>query len=147
MAGRLGGQRLDAHQPLPGRIAELHMRIGVGKIRMRMRQPRRFDDPHCAPDLMRLALVFAGEHRGGHQGRREFDRFHHALARQIAVDVFQLQRARRQQHAALAPIGRLVNQPGGKIIIEDGQRAAPVAFGAAKPQNSMRGPGRSRRKF
>ena len=48
------------------------------------------------------------------------------------VDIFQFQRARRQQHAALTPIRRLVDQAGGEIIVEDRQRAAPVALGAAK---------------
>jgi len=44
MAGHLGGQGLDPHQALPRGITELHMRIGVGEIRMRLRQPRRLDE-------------------------------------------------------------------------------------------------------
>ena len=147
MTGRLGRERLDPHQPLPRRIAEPHMRIGIGEIGMRLRQPGRLHDPHRAPHLMRLALIFAGQHRGRHQRRRQLHRFHHAVARQVAVDIFQLQRARRQQHAALPPIGRLVDQPGGEIVVEDGERAAPVALGAAKSQHRLRRPGRCRRKL
>ena len=147
MARRLGGERLDPHQPLPRGIPELHMRVGIGEIGMRLRQPCRLDDPHRAPDLMRLALILARQHRGRHQGRRQLDRLHHALARLIAIDLLQLQRARRQQHAALTPIGRLVDQPGRKIVVEDRQRAAPVAFGATIAEHRMRRPGRRRRKL
>jgi len=43
---------------------------------------------------------------------------------------------------ALAPIGRLVDQPRCKIVVEDRQRPAPVALGAAKSQHGMRRPGR-----
>ena len=93
-------------------VAELHMRIGIGEIGMRLRQPRGLDDPHRAAHLMRLALELAGEHRGRHQRRRQLDRFHRAFAREIAIDLFQFQRARGQQHAALAPVGRLVDQAG-----------------------------------
>ena len=80
MTGRFRRQRLDPHQPLPRGIAEFDVRIGIREIGMRMRQPRGFHDPHRTPDLMRLALVFAGEHGGRHQGRRQFDGFHHAVA-------------------------------------------------------------------
>ena len=118
------------------------MRIGVGEIGMRMRQPRRLDQSHRTSDLMRLALIFAGQHRRRHQGRRQFDRFNHALARQIPVDIFQFQRARRQEHAALPAIGFLVDQARSEIVIEDSKRAAPVAPGAAKSKHGMRGPGR-----
>ena len=96
---------------------------------------------------MRLALVFARQHRGRHQRRRELDRFHDDLARQVAVEVFKLQRTRRQQHAALAPVRRLVDQARGEVVVEDRQRAFPVALGAAIPQHGLRRPGRSRRKF
>ena len=62
------------------------MRIGIRQIRVRLRLPCRFHQAHRAPDLMRLAVILAGEHRGRHQGRRQLDGFHHAVARQIAVD-------------------------------------------------------------
>ena len=96
---------------------------------------------------MRLGLVFAGEHGGRHQGRRELHRFHRAFARQVAVERFQLQRARRQQHAALAAPGRLVDQAGGEIVLQDRQRAAPVALGAAESEHRLRGPGRGGREL
>ena len=121
------------------------MRIGIRKIGMRLRQPRRLDDAHGAAHLMRLAFEFRGEHRGRHQRRRQLHRLHRAFARQIAVDLFQLQRARGEQHAALAAVGRLVDQAGGEIVVEDRQRAAPVAPGAAEAEHGMRGPGRRRR--
>ena len=91
---------------------------------------------------MRLALELAGEHRGRHQRRRQFYRFHHAFARKIAIKFFQFQRARGEQHAALPPERRLVDQAGGMIVVEDRQRAVPVAPGAAKTEHRMRRPGR-----
>jgi hypothetical protein len=96
---------------------------------------------------LRLALVFGGQHRRRHQRGRELDRLHRAFARQIAVDIFQFQRARRQQHAALAPIRGLVDQAGFEIVVEDRKRPAPVALGAAESQHRMRRPGRRRREF
>jgi hypothetical protein len=94
---------------------------------------------------MRLALIFGGEHGGRHQRRRKFYRFHHAVARQIAVDIFQFERARRQKHAALTAVAGLVDQPRRLIVIKDAERAAPVALGAAEPKHRMRCPGRRRR--
>jgi len=60
---------------------------------------------------MRLGLILARQHRGRHQRRRQFNGFHHAFARAVAVDRFQFQRAGRQQHATLTPEGRLVDEP------------------------------------
>ena len=114
---------------------------------MRLRQPCRLHQPHRAPDLMRFALILARQHRGRHQRRRQFYSFHDGLARQVAVEVFQFQRARRQQHAALPPPRGLVDQAGCEVVVEDRQRAGPVALGAAKSQHGLRRPGRSRRKF
>ncbi len=96
---------------------------------------------------MRLALVFARQHRGRDQRRRQFYGLHDDLARQVAVEVFQLQRARRQQHAALAPVSHLVDQTGSEVVVENRQRAGPVALGAAISQHGLRRPGRSRRKL
>jgi hypothetical protein len=53
------------------------------------------------------------------------------LARQIAIDPSSS--ARCQQHAALPAIGRLVDQPGRLIVVEDLQRAGPVALAQQKP--------------
>ena len=48
MPRRFRRQRLDPHQPLPRRITELHMRVDIGQIGMRIDQPRRLDDAHVA---------------------------------------------------------------------------------------------------
>src|SRR5256886_11796109 len=52
--------------------------------------------------------------------------------RKIAIELFQLQRTRGEQHAALPAERRLVDQAGGMIVVEDRQRAVPVTSGAAK---------------
>ena len=123
------------------------MRIGIRKIGMRIGEPGGLDQLHGAAHLMRLALEFCREHRGRHQRRRELDRLHHALARDVAVHGFQFQRAGGEQHAALAAIGLLVDQARGQIRIEDRERAAPVAARAAEAEHRMRGPGRGRRQL
>ena len=114
---------------------------------MRLRQPCGFDQPHRTADLMRFALIFACQYRGRHQCRRQLDCLHHGVARAVAIDGLELERARRQQHAALTPPGRFVDQSGFKIVIEDRQRPGPVAPGAAKSQHRLRRPGRGRGKL
>ena len=147
MAGHLRRQGLDPDQPLPRRIAEPDMGVGIGEIGMRLGEPGRLRDPHRPPHLMRLAFEFGREHRRRHQRRRQLDRFHHAVARHVAVETLQLERARREQHTAMAAIGGLVDQAGVEIIVEDGERAVPVALGAAEAEHGMGGPGRGRRDF
>ena len=115
---------------------------------MRLRQPRRFHQPHRTADLMRLALVFAGEHRGRHQGRRQLDRFHHALARQIAIDPSPVPaRAPSAARRAGGDRSALSIRPDARLLSRIVKRAAPVALGAAKSEHRLRGPGRRRREL
>jgi len=123
------------------------MRIGICKIRMRLRQPGGLDEPHRTADLMRLALELRRQHRGRHQRRRKLHRLLDGLTRAIAVDLFQFKRTRGEQHAALAAVALLVEQPGFQIVVEDFQRAVPIALGTAEAEHRMRRPVRRWRKF
>ena len=114
------------------------MRIGVGKIGVRMRKPRRLHDPHRAPHLMRLALIFGGQHRRRHQRRRELCRFQRERLSIVAIGLLRCERTRREHHRALAAIALLVERPS--VGFEERKRAGPVAGEAAEFEHRFAGP-------
>ena len=94
-----------------------------------------------------LAEQAAGERRGRHQRRRELHRFERERAGAVAIVVrVGFERARGQQHGALAPVGVAIDQAALHVAVEPLQRADPVAGGAARVEHRERRPGRRARR-
>ena len=103
--------------------------------------------------MMRLALLqvagFAEQPRrelgGRHQRRRELHGFERERAGAVAVVLLGGERARGQQHGALAAVVGLVDQAVAAVAVERRERAGPVAGGAAELEHRLAGPGERRR--
>ena len=82
----------------------------------------------------------AGELGRGHERRRELQRVERERARAVAVGLLGGERARGEQHRALAAVFGLVDQAVAAVAVERRERAGPVAGGAAEFQRRLAGP-------
>jgi hypothetical protein len=111
---------------------------------MRVGAPRRLDDARGLAPLARGVEQTAGERGRRNELRRELHRFRRERFRAFAIGLLGRQRLRREQHCALATIGGLVEQVAPHIVLEPGERAGPVAGGAAEFEHRLPGPGGDR---
>ena len=73
-------------------------------IGMRIGLPRGVENFRGLARLARFGQPPAGKYRGRHQIGRQLDRIERQRARGVAVHCLKRQRARREQHGALAAI-------------------------------------------
>ena len=104
---------------------------------MRLRLPRRLDD------LCRLAQLgaprqhLAGDRCRRHEVGRELHRLEGACERAVLVAVAAGERVGGEEHGAVAPRRRLVEEPERGAPLDGRERAAPVAVGALRLEHRL----------
>ena len=114
---------------------------------MRIVLPRRADHARGFAQFAGFGEEAPGQRGGGNEIGRELHGFQREDFRIVAIGMFERQRARGQQHGALAPIIGLVGGGRLPVAIEHVERAGPVAGGAAQLQHGLAGPGQRRRRL
>ena len=80
-------KRLGAREPVAGGIAEAKMRIGVGKIGMRIGFPGFFNNTAGLAQTSAFRQQPAGQRRRRNERRLELDRLLHKTARRVAIAI------------------------------------------------------------